>query len=712
MKKIALIFVVVLLTGCNFLNNKPAHRKIHSLNGKWKIAKTPLNAQIPDTFPGDVRVPGLIDMSNPVLDKQDTAYEDAVYWYKKTFSLDHKSYDVVKLKINKSKYHTKVYINGRIAGENYYNFTPSVFNIKPFLTKNAGKKNEIIVAVGCMNNQPDTVIKGKDFEKLKYIPGIYDDVNIILSNKPYISKLHVFPDIQKGQVRVLTDIEMNTQQQPEKLFYTIKEVTGKKVVCKGSYEKGKIQDSSKLVYDFTIPIENFTLWSPENPFLYELELQTKADSKKVKFGMRSFCFNKKKAELNGKPYYLRGTNVCIFRFFEDPNRKDLPWKKEWVVKLHKKFKEMNWNSIRYCIGFPPQMWYDVADSLGFLIQDEYPIWTGGAQGFENIQPGMTAKHLVGEYKEWMKEHNNHACVVIWDAQNESITNVTGKAILRVRDFDLSNRPWDNGWAAPVKKTDCIETHPYLFSRFRKKENQPENKEVLKALLSQVRIPHNGPSERMPPENKERYQNPIIINEYGWIWLNRNGTPTTLTDNVYKNVFSEAKTKQERLETYAKHLAILTEYWRAHRKCAGVLHFCGLGYSRPEPPRGQTSDHFVDLATLNYEPNFYQYVKPAFHPLGVMVEMWDKKIKPKETLSFPVHIINDTYSPWSDTLTITLTKNNQVMVSKKKIVSVDKLGKTIEQIQLLLPAEKGRYLLYASIKYDNETIKSIREFEIP
>ena len=56
--------------------------------------------------------------------------------------------------------------------------------------------------------------------------------------------------------------------------------------------------------------------------------------------MRSFRFDpdSKRAILNGKPYYMRGTNVCIYRFFEDASRGNLPWSKEWVRDLHKKFK--------------------------------------------------------------------------------------------------------------------------------------------------------------------------------------------------------------------------------------------------------------------------------------------------------------------------------------------------------------------------------------
>ena len=54
--------------------------------------------------------------------------------------------------------------------------------------------------------------------------------------------------------------------------------------------------------------------------------------------------------------------------------------------------------------------------------------------------------------------------MIWDAQNKSVTEETGKARDAVRQLDLSDRPWDNGWGLPGKDTDTLESHPYLFSR--------------------------------------------------------------------------------------------------------------------------------------------------------------------------------------------------------------------------------------------------------
>ena len=73
----------------------------------------------------------------------------------------------------------------------------------------------------------------------------------------------------------------------------------------------------------------------------------------------------RRAMLNGKPYFMRGSNFTLYRFFEDSERGTLPWDDAWVRRLHRKFKTMHWNSLRYCIGFPPERWYAIADEEGF-----------------------------------------------------------------------------------------------------------------------------------------------------------------------------------------------------------------------------------------------------------------------------------------------------------------------------------------------------------
>ena len=125
--------------------------------------------------------------------------------------------------------------------------------------------------------------------------------------------------------------------------------------------------------------------------------------------------------------------------------------------------------------------------------------------------------------------------------------------------------------------------------------------------------------------------PVLINEYGWLWLDREGQPTCLTEKVYASLLGNESTVEQRRVLYARYLAALTEFWRCHRQCAGVLHFCGLGYSRPgnkpRPEGGATSDHFQDVAMLEFEPHFVEYVGDAFNPLGIMLDFWVDEVAP-------------------------------------------------------------------------------------
>src|SRR5207248_2543524 len=109
---------------------------------------------------------------------------------------------------------------------------------------------------------------------------------------------------------------------------------------------------SKLVLQ-TIRVPGARLWSPESPNLYVLETATGGDSATTRFGMREFRFDTatKRAYLNGRAYFMRGSNITLHRFFEDPLSGTLPWDEAWVRKLLVEIPhQMHWNSFRFCIG--------------------------------------------------------------------------------------------------------------------------------------------------------------------------------------------------------------------------------------------------------------------------------------------------------------------------------------------------------------------------
>ncbi|MCX6865186.1 MAG: hypothetical protein NTV46_03015, partial [Verrucomicrobia bacterium] len=344
---------------------------------------------------------------------------------------------------------------------------------------------------------------------------------------------------------------------------------------------------------------------------------------------------------------------CIYRFFEDPLRGDKPWREDWVRRVIRGFRSMNWNSARYCIGFPPEMWYRIADEEGLMIQDEFPVWR---------QTG-TLENLTEQYREWMRERWNHPSVVIWDAQNETANQqITGQALTAVRQLDLSNRPWDNGWAKPQAATDVYESHPYRHS------TKTFRMEEFARMSPKPGDPGSWAGNAVPNSG----DNPIIINEYGWLWINRDGTPCTLSvaNKSYQYLLPPNPTADQYREAYARTVAAKTEFWRSGRKLAGVMHFCGLGYSRPD---GQTSDNYIDLDGPTFEPHFARYVGDAFAPVGLMIDAWADHYPAAAAREFPVVVINDLDKPWQGSVRCRLTIASRRAPGESTVVTGDLPG---------------------------------------
>jgi len=714
MLKRALLFIVAasffVLAGCSRDTQQEipesGRRHVIDLNGTWEVAEGGMDS-VPAVFEHRVPVPGLIDMAEPAFEGVGKkSPKRRAFWYRRIFVLDKDIPDVAILKIHKAKYGTKVFLNGSLVGEHLPCFTPALLDVKPFLNP-AGQQNELIVRLGAdRESLPEGMPTGWDFEKYLYIPGIYDSVELILAGAPYIEQVQTVPDIEQSKVKVVADIENVEAREFFNLYFQLRQARSGINVESGAVGITDAAGKHNLTVSFEIPIKNCNLWTPENPFLYELQLATEGDEINTRFGMRTFKFDRKsgRAVLNGETYFMRGTNVCVYRFFEDDERGDKPWRAEWVRRLHQQFKSMHWNSIRYCIGFPPEIWYEIADEEGFLIQDEFPIWL-----LSEAPEKPVAEKIVPEYTEWMKERWNHPCVVIWDAQNESVTEETGKALQAVRHLDLSNRPWENGWAEPQSPNDCVESHPYLFSRFFNPSWSRTDFNGLEDMVNVSPVPHLRDAQR-------KLNVPIVINEYGWLWLNRDGTPTCLTAKVYDKLLGPDSTTEQRRLLYAKYLAALTEFWRCGRKCAGVLHFCGLGYSRagdkPRPEGGATSDHFIDLEKLTFEPNFERYVRDSFSPVGLMIDFWAEQLIAGSQQKFEIVLINDLPVLYKGPVRLVIERDGKTIVEKSKNCQIDGFGRAVVAFEMEIPKEEGQYQLIAELTRANGArVHSLRDFKV-
>ena len=668
-------------------------RRVILLDGTWQIAEGGMD-KVPPSFDRTIPVPGLLDMAQPpfvepgpaLTDKDKFSQKDPrrdAFWYRRTFTLAGPVPAVATLKVGKAMFGERVILNGRPLGDHVPCFTPGLFDAHDALKTG---DNEIVIRIGADRNAvPDDSPSGFDYEKKRYIPGIFDSVELILSSAPHIVNVQVAPDLEKQLARVRVWLDHAAEG----------DVTADVREVKSGINAGKtsarLTAAAEQTLDLTVTLADCHWWSPEDPFLYQITVRTAGDEFTTRFGMRTFRFDPPtgRAILNGKPYFMRGSNITLYRYFEDPTCGSLPWNEEWVRTLHRRVKDMHWNCLRYCIGFPPEFWYHIADEEGILIQDEFPIW--------NMEGGKAAGYhvdrLASEYREWMQERWNHPCVVIWDACNETRSADIAKAFAKVRMLDMSNRPWDNGWQAPQDPGDCFESHPYHFI-------DPQFTLADLAKSDPAKTGNVAPNAG---------GNAVVINEYGWLWLNRDGTPTTLTSKLYENLLGGESTTARRRHLYARYLAAETEFWRCHRKAAAVMHFTALGYSRPD---GQTSDHWLDVPGLKWEPQFYQYVRDSFAPVGLMIDAWAKEYPAGKAHEFPVVVVNDLDAKWSGSVRVRLTCDGALVKETVRDCEVPAHGDVRLVFPLDIPARTGDCQLEAAlIKPGAEPVRSLRDFSI-
>src|SRR5262249_19629720 len=160
-------------------------------------------------------------------------------------------------------------------------------------------------------------------------------------------------------------------------------------------------------------------------------------------------------------------------------------------------------------GPVPERWLEIADEAGLLLQNEFFVWTGAPNWDIHYARHWDAAELVRQYGDWMRDGWNHPSVAIWDANNETLDPVFGeKVIPAVRSLARSHRPWENSYNQPAGPDDPIEYHPYLF------QETASGKDIKFQLADLERMDGIAKSSYLPKE-----PHPILINEYGWLWLN-------------------------------------------------------------------------------------------------------------------------------------------------------------------------------------------------
>ncbi len=383
-----------------------------NLNGLWDYAVLPRTASRPESFDGRILVPFPIESALSGVGKWIMPGERL--WYRRTFELPGDwSMERVLLHFGAVDWKTNVWVNGQHVGVHRGGHTPFSFDVTTALHPSGVQ--EIVLSVWDPTDagyQP----RGKQVlepSTIWYTPvtGIWQTVWIEPLPGSAFREIKTTPDVDAGQV----NLEVDT-------FGDTSGLTVRATVTADGFSR-RVESADR---SFAIPIPNARLWSPDDPFLYDLEVElmngeTTVDRVESYFGMRKVELRKDDQEinrlfLNNEPLFHHGLldqGWWPDGLYTAPTDEALRYDVELT-------KEFGFNMLRKHVKVEPQRLYYWADKLGVLVWQDMP---SGDETVEGGDPDLdrlpqSARQFEYEYERMIQTLYNHPSVVMWVIFNE------------------------------------------------------------------------------------------------------------------------------------------------------------------------------------------------------------------------------------------------------------------------------------------------------
>ncbi|WP_129714734.1 glycoside hydrolase family 2 protein [Pedobacter sp. SYP-B3415] len=394
-----------------------------NLNGIWSYAITPKGQAEPARYEGEILVPFAVESALSGVGR--TVGKDSVLWYKNTISIpaSMRGKDVL-LHFGAVDWRAEVFVNGQPAGTHEGGFDPFSFNITALLKKGASQEIKVKVWDPTDDGPQPRGKQVKKPEGIWYTPvtGIWQTVWLEAVPKSYIAATRQTPDIDAKQLQISASV---AQASPGDLL--------KVVVYDGKTKVSEQQFPASETASITLKDQK--LWSPQNPFLYDLQISLVRNNKVIDqvtsyFAMRKISMVKDSKGI--QRMYLN--NKFLFQYgpldqgwwpdglYTPPTEAAMIYD---IDKLH----EMGCNMIRKHIKVEPARYYTYCDRKGMLLWQDMPSGDLG-NGWEQ-RPGILDKgtdkkrspESEGYYRqEWERIMNvlhNYPSIVVWTPFNEA-----------------------------------------------------------------------------------------------------------------------------------------------------------------------------------------------------------------------------------------------------------------------------------------------------
>jgi beta-galactosidase/beta-glucuronidase len=433
-----------------------------NLNGLWEYAIKPVGESEPGKFDGQILVPFAVESSLSGVQK--TLGKDNELWYKRSFTVPAAwKNKKVLLHFGAVDWKAEVFVNDVLVGTHKGGFTPFSFDITGFLCK--GQQKLVVKVWDPTNDGPQPVGKQhKNPHGIWYTPvsGIWQTVWLEPVSAKHIANLKTVPNIDTKKLTV--DVCAKNAQPGDVVEVILKD--GANVVAKAKAAAGQTIE---------IPVPNQKLWSPESPFLYDMEVRLLENGKAVD-KVNSYAAMRKlstkrdrngivRLQLNNKDYFHFGP---LDQGWWPDGLYTAPTDEALLYDIQKT-KDWGFNMIRKHVKVEPARWYTHCDRIGILVWqdmpngDKSPHWDmrNYFSGNENVRSAESEAIYRKEWKDIMDFLYSYPSIAVWVPFNEAWGQFkTPEIAVWTKAYDPSRLVNPASGGNHYKTGDILDLHNY------------------------------------------------------------------------------------------------------------------------------------------------------------------------------------------------------------------------------------------------------------
>ena len=383
-----------------------------NLNGDWTyefdFGKSGMNRRLNESkgFNDKITVPFC-----PESELSGVGHKDFIpaMWYHRTIQIP-ESWQGKRTMLNFGgvDFFTGVYVDGKLVGRHWGGSSPFSVDITEFVKD--GKPHNLVVRVEDdlrSGVQPTGKQCGNYYsEGCHYTrtTGIWQTVWMEPVDAAGLKSVYIIPDLDNSQFIVEPDFRSLNEGQT----FEVKIKDGNKVVASA-------KQAASPVLSIPVKVNKVKTWSPENPFLYDVELNVYDKSGKLVDQVNSYA-GMRKVHVEGNTYYLNNEPYYLRLVLDQGFYPDGIWTAPSDEALRNDIelsKAAGFNGARLHQKVFEERFHYWADKLGYLTWGEAPSWGG------NMNNPLTGRNFIPEWETVVVRDRNHPSIIAWTPFNET-----------------------------------------------------------------------------------------------------------------------------------------------------------------------------------------------------------------------------------------------------------------------------------------------------